>query len=120
MKRETPFSLAVRDGDDDVMQTLINASLTASIERGGSALCRAVADGDYERVRSLAIQSNVSLVTENQNGETALHLAAKKGDDKILEALLNVVRDNGTRNKALNKVPAEESEGENAPDADFT
>lgn len=80
-KGETPFSLGVRDGDDAIMQTLINASVTASIERGGTALCRAIADGNYERVRSLAMQN-----TENDDGETALHLAAKKDDDKILEA----------------------------------
>jgi hypothetical protein len=36
---ETPLSLGVRDRDDAVMQTLINASVTASIEGGGTALC---------------------------------------------------------------------------------
>jgi ankyrin repeat protein len=119
-KGETPFNLAMRDGDDVVMQTLINASVTAPVMGRGTALCRAMSDGNYERMRSIliAMQTNTDgVITENHDVETALHLAAKKGDEEMLEAFFKVIRDIYMRKKTVILLTAESMQ-RNEMDAD--
>lgn len=89
---QTPLDLATETGDMSVIQTLIQASLTASATKtDGTSLHQAVAEGNYDRAFWLAYEGNIDVLDINSDGETVLHLAAKLGDDKMVRMLLDAI-----------------------------
>jgi cytohesin len=88
---DTPFAWAALDGNDAVIQTLLDASLEASITRGGSELHRAVVEGDYDHVCYLFSKDIGKYWVGNEDRDTPLHLAAKKGDSRMVNIFLQAV-----------------------------
>jgi len=98
---ETALRLAVKDGDNDVLQVLLNATATTCVQRsnGGAAIHLDVTEGGWAlKEQVLGSSSPVAvpdLFARNNDGETALHLAAMKGDNEMTRALL--VLEQGTQ-----------------------
>jgi len=90
---ETALRLAVSEGDNDILQVLLDATVTSSVQRsnGGAAIHLDVAEGGKEQIPgSSSLEAVPDIFARNNDGETALHLAAMKGDNALVCALLDL------------------------------
>ncbi|KAI9732413.1 MAG: hypothetical protein M1834_001621 [Cirrosporium novae-zelandiae] len=83
---KTPLALAVQSENLEVVEHLLKSGASP----GNTALHCAIETGNIVVVKLLlCYQSNLDLTERNLSGETALHIAAKEGDEAILKELLN-------------------------------
>jgi ankyrin repeat protein len=91
----TPLILAASGGHDDVVQSLIRAGARVDREdrEGWTAVMRAAAHSSYGAASVIRTLSRAGAAVDRRigfNGKTALMIAAEKGNEGCVEALLQV------------------------------
>lgn len=87
---QTPLHYAAYAGKDDLVRALLEAGSDDTLKNseGKSALFLALAQGHAGAAALLGASKNAPLDEIDDQGETALHRAARKGDLSVVEALL--------------------------------
>lgn len=88
---ESALMLAARDGGNELVRTLITATLKESYQNsvGGTPLHIAVVRGDHMKTGRWVQEEPADIFAQNNDGETALHLIVKKGDLEMAKLLLS-------------------------------
>ncbi|MEB3310246.1 MAG: ankyrin repeat domain-containing protein [Snowella sp.] len=80
---ETPLTLIAKQGDREIWNILRQFDVKLTVD----ALMTAAGEGQDEFVKTL-IQAGLDIDTEDENGDTALHLACLEGHVSVVSALL--------------------------------
>jgi len=91
---ETALSIAEKDGGNELVKALLNATLTVSYQKSvrGTALHIAIVEGDAQATIREIQHAVGDIFFQNSDGETALHLAAKTGDAEMVKILFAAER----------------------------
>jgi len=87
---QTLLHLAVKEGDYDVVSFLVNQDILLS-EKGGDFYGTPLQDAiyyGYSKIAIFLIEKGTFLNVQNIEGNTALHIAADKGDLTVIKSLL--------------------------------
>ena len=92
--RETPLILAISLYRNDIIQVLINAGADLNMEdndRLTPLMNSFIDDGFYNHVETteLLLDNNANVNYQNQNGETALHIASQLDRTEIIRILVD-------------------------------
>ncbi len=99
----TPLMFAARDGDLPAVQALLSkgAHINATDNNGWTPLMCAARQGQLTTVQALLSAPGININVRTNTGATALHIAAFRGKDEIVKALIqknadvNIANNNG-------------------------